>query len=162
MSSALSLNKDNERVLQGDAACFYNYLKKQVLSCKENVEQLRERVREVYYDMVSEINRPYEYSSFPIMNVPSVEHISGQINDENMSAIELSCSENGFSLHDCDEILSIYCHEIGCVIDDFVAEILWEYNFPTVNVNIYTRNKLLNLCPCDTAQLRMDYEKEWI
>jgi hypothetical protein len=116
-------------ILPWHLAELYDYIKQHVISCPDNQDQLIERTKELYWEILPSVNGEESYNSLSLV-IPPIQSIADQIDTENVEAIFVTAIENGFSEEDSDNLIALYAHDIGCALDTYIGEILWSIGFP--------------------------------
>jgi len=120
----------------------YEYLLDNVLYSKKNPVKLRERVRELYYDLL-------EFS-----DTPDIYRMAEMIDDENIFII-IEFYKDKYTEEEIDNVIASYDHNVACMLDEWIYEILqdWGYscsgdpfyifeNKNNINLNLVAQNEL--------------------
>lgn len=114
----------------------YNHLVRKVIASKYTPEILKDRVQEIYFELVNKGARLIGsgmsdvYEMFDANNVPDLQEIAEIINDENIEIISIFYRDYALAEEEIDNVLAKYNHEIGSSIDLWVEDILRLYNYP--------------------------------
>jgi len=141
------------------AEAIYDYLRKNILNCPDNITQFRDRVSEAYFEIFSEYNIDVHAGLDEI--IPGVADIAERIDSENILGITNCCAYIGFSMEDTDRVLVLYCHNIACYLDDNVNEILWALGYPIRYANKMSTALVKDTSKLNPAQIKLSYWKAW-
>lgn len=113
----------------------FDRLVNNILASKYTPDLMRERVHEIYFDLLSaspsllKFGDGNQYSAYDMGLVPSVEDIAQIIDDENTQIIASYFKQYDLSEQEIDNILAKYFHEIGSSIDLWTEDILRSCNY---------------------------------
>lgn len=100
----------------------YQYLVEHVLYTGFNKAKLKARLREIYYDMMASQSEDRGED-------PDLYEIVEAVDEENMAILLSFYMQLGWREEEIDNVVGHYWHDIGCMLDDWVEEILREEGY---------------------------------
>lgn len=144
----------------------YEYMRDNLLICRDNTELLTTRVREIYFEVVEEMSDYAEKNAvapFPYVP-PSVASVAARADEENQAIIDRCCYDAKLLPMDIDHIEALYHHDIACMLDEWIGTVLWEIGLPVED--IYFVRAPMKQLPTVTHQINPDqimspFWEEW-